>query len=39
MKYVLENVTEDEKRIIRQFVENGMGERMLPSALSWGGHP
>lgn len=30
MKYMLENVTDDERRIIRYFVDNGMGDRMLP---------
>ncbi|MDE7153076.1 MAG: hypothetical protein K2O00_01360 [Muribaculaceae bacterium] len=30
MKYMLENVTDDEKRIIRYFVDNGKGDRMLP---------
>lgn len=29
MKYMLDNVTEDERRIIRHFVDNGMGDRML----------
>lgn len=30
MKYMLENVTEDEKSIIRHFIDNGMGDKMLP---------
>lgn len=30
MKYLLGNVTEDEKRIIKHFIDNGMGDRMLP---------
>ena len=30
MKYMLENVTDDERRIIKHFVDNGMGDRMLP---------
>lgn len=30
MKFMLANVTEDERRIIREYVESGKGERMLP---------
>lgn len=30
MKYLLGNVTDDEKHIIRYFMENGMADRMLP---------
>lgn len=30
MRYMLENVTADEKRIIKYFVDNGMDDRMLP---------
>lgn len=30
MKYMLSNVTEDERAMIKYFVDNGMGDRMLP---------
>lgn len=30
MKYMLANVTDDEREIIRYYNENGMGDRMLP---------
>lgn len=30
MKFMLENVTEDERRIIKSYVENGKGDQMLP---------
>lgn len=30
MKYMLSNVTDDERAMIKYFVDNGMGDRMLP---------
>ncbi|MBD5356818.1 MAG: alpha/beta hydrolase [Bacteroides sp.] len=30
MKYMLENVTDEERQIIRYFIDNGMEEKMLP---------
>lgn len=30
MKYMLSNVTDDEREIIRYYIDNGMGDKMLP---------